>query len=92
MLWLILGVVIGVIGCILFYRFSPVERRYFELQSDYKIEGQGTLKKGTLLQYDRGYSEGFTRYILYLNLKDINLKEHKPDRKGEIIPYWLETE
>lgn len=93
MFWLILGILVGATSCVIFCRFfSHDERRYFELQSDYKIETHGTLKKGTLLQYDRSYPEGFTRYIMYVNLKDTNVKEHKSEHEDEIIPYWLEKE
>jgi hypothetical protein len=91
--WLTLGIFIGVAGCGLFYRlFLFKEKRYFELQSNYRIESQGTLKQGTLLQYDHGYPEGFTRYILYLNLKDPNVKERMSEQKDEVVPYWLERD
>lgn len=89
-IYLILGVICGVAGCVLFQSFSKKDHRYFELQRDYTIEGQGFLKQGTLLQYDKSYPEGFTRYVLYLNLKDSGVKEYKPQYKDEIIPYWLD--
>ena len=63
---------------------------YFELSEDVYINEVGNLKKGTILKYDDSYSEGFTRFILYLNAKGIDLKEYKDNNNNEIIPYWLE--
>jgi len=64
------------------------ENQYVVLKSDYKIEGAGFLQKGTILRTDEGMSEGFTRFILYLNLKGGNYEKY-PGGKDEIIPYWL---
>lgn len=60
---------------------------YFVLNKDYNVGELGILKKGTKLKFDKGMSEGFSRFILYLNIKggDIS-KELETD---VIIPYWL---
>lgn len=58
--------------------------------NDYYIDDIGSLKTGTLLQLDEAMSEGFTRYILYLNISDGEiLEKYKAKEKHMIIPYWL---
>jgi hypothetical protein len=61
---------------------------YIILKSNYKIEGAGFLQKGTVLQVDEGMSEGFTRFILYLNMKGGEYEKY-PNKENVIIPYWL---
>ena len=63
-------------------------KAYVILKSDYKIADVGNLKKGTVLRIDEGMAEGFTRFILYLNLKDNDFEKYPHQEKG-IIPYWL---
>jgi len=63
--------------------------KYFQLKNDYRIGIVGNLKKGTILRLDKGMSEGFTRYILYLNLKYDDVGDYTIEKKDEIIPYWL---
>lgn len=61
---------------------------YFKLDTDYRVAEYGLLKKGTLIQYDEGMSEGFTRFKLYLNLKGGGLIQDS-NKIDVIIPYWL---
>jgi hypothetical protein len=88
----VLGLVIG--SGILFLLDSKskksVNSKYIQLNTDYHIETIGYLKKGTILRIDEPMDEGFTRFILYLNLSDgeANLK-YKTEHESEIIPYWL---
>jgi len=63
---------------------------YIILQSDYTIENNGTLKKGTKLRLDREMEEGFTRYILYLNHKQGERDQYTLEMSDMIIPYWLQ--
>lgn len=87
-----LGLVSG-IALLGFYSFrigKSSDNVYFKLKNDYCIENIGYLKSGTLLQVDKGMSEGFTRYILYLNLSDgEEVEKYYAKEKDMIIPYWL---
>ncbi|MCX6148495.1 MAG: hypothetical protein NTW25_14775 [Candidatus Kapabacteria bacterium] len=66
---------------------SIKNKPYFVLNKDFNVGELGLLKKGTKIKFDKGMSEGFSRFILYLNIKggDIS-KENETD---VIIPYWL---
>lgn len=86
---LILGIVLGVsIG---FYLWNIEYPKYVELKEDVIISGIGEIKKGTVLKVDEEMNEGFTRYILYLNNKGIEVSEYKSDKENMnlVIPYWL---
>ena len=76
----------------LFFVLKPKSRYsdnpYVVLKTDYKIGGAGLINKGTILRVDEGMSEGFTRFILYLNLKGGEYEKHSDNYTG-IIPYWL---
>lgn len=90
----IISALVGLIlGSIVTYIYCSNDEApaYFELSEDVYIGEIGNLKKGTIVRYDESYPEGFTRFILYLNAKGIDLKEYKTE-KNEIIPYWLEKE
>lgn len=87
----LLGTVFGVAILLIkdhisFYKSN--KERYFVLQRDYRIENGGLLKKGTSLKFDEGMSEGFDRFILYLNVKggQIVIDTISPN---QIVPYWL---
>lgn len=88
----VLGILSGLIIWIL-YSWTTRHSSYVILPSAYKIKGDmGILKKGMKLKVDEGFGEGFTRYILYLNIRDsepIELDSTKS--KNEIKPYWLEA-
>ena len=87
---LILGIILGLsIG---FYLWGIEYPKYVELQEDVIISDIGEIKRGTILKVDEEMSEGFTRYILYLNNKGIGVREYKQDKEkvNLIIPYWLE--
>ena len=87
----VLGVIITLAFCF-FIVLKNMQFKYVQLKEDYKIEDVGTLKKGTILRIDEGMSEGFTRYILYLNLGDgdeVEIYEPKYPYLNLIIPYWL---
>lgn len=60
---------------------------YFVLNRDYNVGELGLLKKGTKLKFDKGMSEGFSRFILYLNIKGGDISKEK--ETDVIIPYWL---
>jgi hypothetical protein len=49
----------------------------------------GYLKKGTVLKINEAMPEGFTRYILYLNLKGNRTSPHKTEHDDQVVPYWL---
>lgn len=86
---LILGIILGLsIG---FYLWGIEYPKYVELQEDVIISDIGEIKRGTILKVDEEMSEGFTRYILYLNNKGIGMSEYKQDKEkvNLIIPYWL---
>jgi len=81
-------------GVVSFYFvFLRPTYKYVRLKSDYVIEDGGLVKEGTILRVDKPFSEGFTRYILYLNLSDGEVIDvYDPERRDEIIPYWLRAD
>lgn len=89
-LFFFLGILIGISVFYIYEHFLHTNTyKYVELQEDYQVENLGTVKKGLMLRVDEAMSEGFTRYILYLNLKGGNIKPILSDKPEEIIPYWL---
>jgi hypothetical protein len=89
------GLLIGgiVIAILMYFVFLKPNYEYVELKSDYVIENGGIIKQGTVLQVDKPFSEGFTRYILYLNLSDGEIIEnHQEERNDVVIPYWLQSD
>lgn len=86
-----LGIATGVLICLL-YSWTTVKFSYVTLQKDYNIgNGNGVLKKGTKLKIDQGFGEGFTRYILYLNVRDSEpIELDSIQGKNEVKPYWLQ--
>lgn len=86
----ILGIITGILISI--FGFSYLSgNKYAVLNGDYSLSNGGTLKKGTKIKYNAAFSEGFTQYILYLNMpiwKENNLSFEK--EKYAIIPYWIE--
>ena len=88
------GIIGLALGCAITYFYSSKEKNepYFELSEDVQIGEIGNLKKGTLLKYDDSYPEGFTRFILYLNAKEVDFKKSEDTADDEIIPYWLEKQ
>jgi len=94
MLGFIVGFAFGLIVALLFYFvFQDYNYEYVKTNKDYVISDMGgVLKKGVLLRVDAGMSEGFTRYILYLNLKEeAGIENYKTDKDAYhlILPYWL---
>jgi len=88
----ITGFILGIIIVLSFFFFLKNKEKsfkYVQLKEDYSIENIGTLKKGTILRIDEGMSEGFTRYILYLNLKYGETELYETEYPDMIIPYWL---
>lgn len=83
---------IGVaLGILISKKISFEKPNYVILQSDYSHQELGFLKKGTKLKYDEAMPEGFSRYILYLNISDADkLKPEKSNNINEIDPYWIE--
>lgn len=78
---------------LMYYIFLMPNYKYVELKSDYFMENGGVIKQGALLQVDKSFSEGFTRYILYLNLSDVEAVDlHQEQRSDIIIPYWLQID
>ena len=85
----IIGLISGII-LMISLDFILTDYSYVELQSDYKIANIGLLEKGAKLKIEKGFSEGFTRYSLFLNLHDGEItKMISLDKKRVEIPYWL---
>lgn len=87
-----LGLVLGllILGVYRYKTDNNSEYVYFKLKNDYCIGNIGYLKSGTLLKVDEGMSEGFTRFILYLNISDgEEVEKYNTKEKDMIIPYWL---
>lgn len=85
---LIVGFVLGAL-LVPFIGTKDNTTLYWTLQENCEVENVGFLKKGTLLRVDEAMSEGFTRCILYLNIKNIQVSDSK--EKYEFIPYWLSS-
>lgn len=87
----LLGIITGIILCVL-YSWTTQKINYVTLPKDYIITGdKGVIKKGTKLKVDKGFGEGFTRYILYLNVRDSEpIELDSVQGKNEIKPYWLQ--
>lgn len=63
---------------------------YLTLNSDFCIEGGGLIPKGSYIRFDESFPEGFTRYILYLNVPDnYSGNVFSSQHEYEIIPYWI---
>lgn len=89
---LFLGLVIG--GIIGYLVPKQNDSTYFELKSDYTSQNGSILKSGTKLCYDQGFSEGFTRYILYVNIgaDDLHVEKIEQAEKYLVFPYWFSTQ
>ncbi len=89
---ILLVLIIGIIlGFLMSKEISFEKPKYVILQNDYFHKELGLLKRGTKLRFDEGMSEGFSRYILYLNISDAdNLKLKTSNYINEIDPYWIE--
>ena len=91
----IIGFIFGIVIVLSLYFFVFLRNeeksfKYVQLKEDYKIDDIGMLKKGTILRIDEEMSEGFTRYILYLNLKYEEVEFYETEYPDMIIPYWLQ--
>jgi len=88
----ILGFVLGLLVFIVYTNKIGTNTggSYYKLKKDYCIDNVGILKSGTILKVDEGMSEGFTRFILYLNVSDgEDVEKYETKEKDMIIPYWL---
>jgi hypothetical protein len=66
------------------------QTKYTELKEDFSLNNGSVLKKGTMLRIDKSASEGYTRYILYINYKSDDGVEPRIFKKENLIkPYWL---
>lgn len=85
------GILSGVLICVI-YGWTTQNYSYVVLPRDYEVgENGGLLKKGVKLRVDEGFGEGFTRYILYLNIRDSEPIELDSEvTKYDIKPYWLQ--
>lgn len=91
----ITGLLVGAVAVsvLAYFLFLKRTNEYVELTKDYAIENGGVIKHGSVLKIDKPFSEGFTRYILYLNLSDgEQVLRHETERKDVVIPYWLQSD
>ena len=86
------AIVLGVVLGFLISQETNFEKPFYaELPHDYQQEELGFIKKGTQLKFDKGMDEGFSRYILYINISDAEkLKLKKTEYINEVRPYWLD--
>jgi hypothetical protein len=68
---------------------------YLKLQEPLLLESEGksqdfhVLPAGTALYKDRDFPEGFTRYIVYLNIKaEVAAEEIVSDKPNLVAPIW----
>ncbi len=91
LLFFCFGIVVGIlISCGLLILYSnSTSTTYVTLGKDAILDNNSILKKGTEIRVDEGMSEGFTRYILYLNAKHLEGSIAKKDTINIIKPYWI---
>ncbi|WP_080778189.1 hypothetical protein [Chryseobacterium phocaeense] len=89
-IFLIIGIILGLLLNKFYYYLDRNEYEYYSLDSDYLGEdNKSVLKKGTVIRYDQAFSEGFTRYVLYINIKNSEALI-KSKKEKEIQPFWFE--
>jgi len=91
-LLLFIGLSIGAIlmSFIEKYRENAQKTKYIELKEDFSLDNGSILQQGTLLRIDNPASEGYTRYILYVNYKSNAATEQRIYEKENLIkPYWM---
>ena len=92
-LYFIGGFILASLLLVAYYKYNSnkflEDTPYFILNKDYEIEKNGVLKKGTKVKFDKGMDEGFSRFILYLNIKGGDIKKDTTEQSNIIIPYWL---
>lgn len=87
---LIFGFLLGIFAMTILSKNNSPPIRYVKITQDYFIENVGVIRKGTILKVDKGFSEGFTRYVLFLNISSSEKFDlHNSDFHDEIVPYWL---
>ncbi len=83
----IVGIIIGLV--LSNYLMFSSSTSYVMLNKDYTLENGSLIKKGTKIKIDYGFSEGFTRYIVYINAKRIDGQVEKFNYHNYCIPYWI---
>lgn len=79
------------LGCgISFLLINQLMHEYITLDQDYKMDNGSVIKKGTFLEVDKGFSEGFTRYFLYINIHDSEMPDSMNIEKSKTKKvHWL---
>jgi hypothetical protein len=89
-IFFISGVAIGILLLSFIGNVKDRETKYIELKRDFVLDNGSVLKSGSLLRIEKAFSEGHTRYILYLNSKGDKYTELKTFNKENLIhPYWM---
>ena len=60
---------IGILSLSFIGNRKNIETKYIELKKDFILDNGSVLKSGSLLRIEKSFSEGHTRYILYINSK-----------------------
>jgi hypothetical protein len=69
---------------------KEAQTKYIELKENFLLDNGIVLKKGTFLRFDKTLSEGFKRYILYVNYKSDATIESKDYMLENLVkPYWM---
>jgi hypothetical protein len=64
---------------------------YIILKNDFVLENGSILKKGTILRYNQGFSEGFVRFSMYVNIEGEDIITNTENTTSKVeIPYWAE--
>jgi|JI91814CRNA_FD_contig_31_723492_length_497_multi_2_in_0_out_0_2 hypothetical protein len=85
------GVFIGICLTLLMWHYSTKRdagTNYVVLSHDILLDNSSILKSGTKLRIDEGMSEGFTRYILYVNANRLDARDTIHPHRNCVIPYW----
>ena len=92
----IVGAVVGA-GCIgfLLRDVFPRQRKIHVLRQPLTLDSQtgdgnqaGMLPIGTTLECDRGFSEGFDRYCVFVNIEGSPLTLQDKKHYNEVTPLW----
>ncbi len=94
----IFSIAVAFLSGALSYKFGAMtmsKTTYLKLKEPLLLESEGksqdfhVLPAGTALYKDRDFPEGFTRYIIYLNIKsDFAAEEIVSDKPNLIDPIW----
>lgn len=93
-LLVLIGFILGIGSAVGIYLWNNKTTLICTVQEDLTVADGIIIPKGTELIHDEAMSEGFDRYILYINMygtkSDQKLKCRRDSRSFLIVPYWAD--